>query len=225
MRHVKFTMVSNREMGGEGIVPNIFKNWSNYMPTGDFGIGHDLIEHSTKENGFVWQELVAFGAILYVRNWGIYIRNNGIFKGDAITEQAKALAWEMPNVFRDSETEIEFPEMPKYKLTREEKQKLRYFMHTFRTEANKAFDSEEETELDAETFDKIENVIGYGFAKAKKRYSQHDVYNVFHMKELIQNEVKRRWNTLCEYTDSGVEFTLSYDIANGHCEIRHNWIF
>jgi len=49
---------------------------STYMPIGGMGVAHDLLEHRRNDEGSVRDELLAFGAMLYVRGEGGYWNRN-----------------------------------------------------------------------------------------------------------------------------------------------------
>jgi len=52
---------------------------STYIPIGGMGVAHDLLEHRQGDEGTVKDELLAFGAILYVRGLGGYFQRKGSY--------------------------------------------------------------------------------------------------------------------------------------------------
>lgn len=225
MRHVKFT-VETKE-GAEGIIPNIFKNWASYFPTTGYAIGHDLIDHTTKETGEVWQEFRALGAHLFVCDFGKFDKGeNSRYKS-----HIKRKAYDLSSDFTftiDQGFEylgkIDLPTPRKVKLTKGEEMKFKFFFHHLSFELQRMGEySESAVNFWNENKDVLIGWMRVGFANAKRRYNG-DANMAFYMKDVLKQLVERKMRELSNYADTGEEFTLSFDVSDGYATISHKYL-
>lgn len=71
----QFKKAENDEYGTDGW--RMVGAPSTYFPIGGMGVAHDLLEHRRNDNGTIRDELLAFGAMLYVRGDGGYWARSG----------------------------------------------------------------------------------------------------------------------------------------------------
>lgn len=223
MRHIKFTVEGHEEFG-TGIVPKIFKNWKSYTPSGAYGLAHDLLDHSTKETGEVWQEFKALGANVFHSNFGL--RNKTPYFSGTPLSKGDSLGREVEQIYSDAnnwDVEINYPQTPKYKLTKGEEAKFAEFEKGFKHGIQMQWEEIFEDLEDCPHLKDLQNIlewIKYGFYRAKRRFKNESAMSDF-LKENIKKEVHRKWDALMDYEDSGVEFTISLDYENGYARISH----
>ena len=70
MRTFKFNKCEHEEWGGDGWL--LVGAPSTYWPLGGMGIAHDLLEHTSTDDGSVRDEVMALGAALFTRGEGGY---------------------------------------------------------------------------------------------------------------------------------------------------------
>lgn len=96
VRIIKMQIVTGEDTGTPGFVPEMWDNWSNYMPSAGAGFGHDIIEHGLmKQTGAFDEEVAAHGAVLFTTNFLNYL-DRGWYS------PAEGLASGMPSQFRES---------------------------------------------------------------------------------------------------------------------------
>jgi hypothetical protein len=225
MRHVRFTVHSDEEMGGVGIIPLIYRNWESFTPS--TMPGHDLIDHTTKEEGKIWQELRALGANLYIENWQKKRYRFFSTKDSLITWVGKDMGGEsLQNILEDSDYE-DIPMAPQVKLTKEEEGNFQEFWHGFRWGT---INAEQNDYLYGGTFEwykkhkkEILSWFRYGYANAKRRYKGEPKLASY-AKEKLNKVVEKAMPILEEYADTGEVFTLSFDFWDGYAKISHRWI-
>lgn len=69
MKHHKVELVwgEDRELGGEGWIPKLNPSFNAMQ---GFGVAHDVMEHTDLISGSLEEEMLAFGAMLYIRGDG-----------------------------------------------------------------------------------------------------------------------------------------------------------
>ena len=219
MRHVKFKMETDQEFTGEvGIVPNIHDQWEHYIPSQPFGLGHDLLDHATKERGYFYQEMAALGSAAFRTNFGRHLPN-------LVSPYAQVCSWDFISSLRDND---EIIDAPKYNLTKEETAKLDQFLADVRPFAIEGW----EGEFAYDDYDDLTNFFEndqnwqrlcdwykYGFSRAKRRF-KGDAWTMYTLRERIESAVQSVWSQLMQWADSGREFSLAIDYENGYAEVR-----
>lgn len=229
-RNIRFT-VQHDEDFGIGIVPLIFSQWGSYRPTTN--IGHDLIDHSIKEVGEVWQEFRALGANMFVHQFGRELKSFGNYDNrHYAVYRGEIFAKDFNQIFRDAdEFEVNFglPKVPKFHLTRKEKSLFNLFFYGIEREFARDKDldgtANEYTAIDEVWKNQAGEIKGwmmYGFYLAKKRYNGEYAWAA-DMKEILNRTLRDKMKSLEEYVDSGEVFTLSYSIEDYNAEISHRW--
>src|SRR3954468_20450265 len=112
MRFVKFTVEENEEYGGNGILPKIFGDWTNYLPSYGRTLAHDLLEHGTKETGGIDEEFAAIGSFLFVRDF-----NRMLAPSRYPTTIEKSMASGLPRQYEESTRPVR-PAPKAYGLTK-----------------------------------------------------------------------------------------------------------
>lgn len=224
MRYVKCKVVIDEEFGDSGILPNIFKNWTNYSPAVAVrALNHDLIEHGCRETGTFHQEIAALGSYLFTR----------LLSGNVPTafwSNERLAAFNLTRTWRES-TVSGLPTAPKVIiLDSYDHATLDSFFREMRPEVNKeweqSFDEEfggedEEGEIPVcpyttdENWPKMVGWMKYGYARARRRYnSPYMAYKLF---QSIGNEIEKFWPLVSE--NIGETFTIALDIENGEARI------
>lgn len=224
MRHVKLIVEEDYESGIVGLVPKIYKDWTNYMPSSSFGLAHDLLEHSGKQTGAIDEEFAAHGAYLFVRDFGKH------YSGNINTNLATGISRQF------TESTIDIRPAPKaYGLSIEDSNRLDAFLSLHSSAVERdwisdyapsvMYDEDDEAPTcpfsDDETWERICGWIRSGYARAKRRF-KNDKGTAYFLFQNIQNVVEKElpsWQiTECVNTD--VEFTLSMDYESGWVEVR-----
>jgi hypothetical protein len=215
---------SDSHFGGFGIVPNIFRNWESYRPT--LAPGHDLIDHTTKERGEVYQELRALGAYLFSSQFG---KNHTIWnKTQTITrviEIGKNLADDLETTLIDADTygfDITLPETPKFHLSKDEKLHFKLIVQGIENVVESNSDYDDDYSLSS-TFWKENSFaviewLKYGFANAKRRY-KGEFYYSWDMRMKLNKYVQEKTSYLENFCDTNEELTLGYDVESGEISI------
>jgi len=230
MRHVKLTVCEWEEIGELGFVPNIFSRWNSYNPTQGNALAHDLMEHSTKETGEIYQELKALGAYLYVRDFtrnipDFWSREGGLL--GKLNRVGENISSDLVNIYRDIDEyagDSSIPEIAPRRFSKGIEDLLRPIFIKFRNTAVNIWrgenDVEEGDEFDdcpyADKLDLIEAWIREGYYLARKRYKGEYVYHVF---EAITRESNKFFQN--NEVFEGEVVTLSYNL-DGHCRITRN---
>lgn len=229
MRFVKFRMATDEEITGEiGVLPNIHQNWPNYMPSQPSGLGHDLLEHGTKETGAFDEECAALGGSLFVRDFGALIRNP-FYSID------KIMARDLVSAIRDCARGGDIRTAPKSKLETHHDEQISAIMHDARPEAISGwvseyggdFDEDYSEENPFEDDEKWNRIVGWvksGFARANRRF-KGEQYTAYALFQSIEREFKKYWDSLLTHADTGMEFTIALDYENGCASMQYSdWL-
>lgn len=209
---------------GVGLVPNIYKNWESYIPS--FELGHDLIEHGTKESGEVYQEFQALGAWLFTSNFG---RN----RESRIFPMENLMLSSIETTIDDAIGNIiEIPDTPKFYITKKESDKIALLIHGVVSEMQKQIDREgEEDENESSRFflanrDALVKHIAYGFVKAKKRYAGEH-YGAWQTREKLDSLFNRQERqAIAQHIEDGgsLTVTIAYSINDAYVyKIMPSW--
>ncbi len=224
MRHVKLTVREWEETGELGFVPNIFRGWDSYRPSR--GLSHDLLEHTTKETGEVWQEYRALGGWMYVRD---FTRNTPMGMTytllEALKRTGELISSDLFQINSDANefgVEEDIPYIAPRKFSEGIEDKLKVVFRAFRDTAKEMWDIESGNEEGDEFYvecpyidklDLIENWIREGYFQARRRFKGEYVYHVF---EAINREGENFFKN--NEVFEGEQVTLSYNL-DGHCRI------
>ncbi|HNC58620.1 MAG TPA: hypothetical protein PLP33_24545 [Leptospiraceae bacterium] len=223
--------------GRIGLVPEIYYDWyestqgknGGYMPA--LILGHDLVDHGSKESGSLENELKAIGSLMwrtdmFCNQLGFYIPPQ---------ERVKAILIEIINDAHELNN-YSFPDVSvPPKVCRFDKDEIEEISNVFNQAWNnfveyflKSFDtwneSEEKEEKDyflqwcEDSKKNVLNWIIYGFWYAsRKRYAGHDSYHIQRLCRLIDEETEKVTNGLNE-EDLGKKFMFSYSVR--YCEVK-----
>jgi hypothetical protein len=226
MRHVKFITAENVNTGEIGALPFIFKKWAN-KETGEGAyepyqsLGHDLIDHTTKETGEIWQEFRALGAYAFNTEFGAFA-NISEFWG-----RGKSTAWKLgaqaagniESTIGDSSDALhcKMPMARKVHLTKKEKGNFQEFYTALCREfyANEYLEGEVK-EYFHENKREILSWFKLGYVNAKRRYSG-DAYSAFTTKQAIETVLNKHNNI---FNQAGDVYSLGIDVSNGYVELR-----
>lgn len=226
MRFVKFKVVSDDESGSFGVLPNIFQNWPNYSPSiAVSNLGHDLVEHGTRETGAFHQEVAATGSYLFTRLlsgnvsvprnlWANYASSN------------KASEWKVSTIDY-------LPPAPKVLiLDKETNDMLDSFIAKMKPELEKEWISEYDTwnmapdekippcpYTTAEVWPDMVGWLKFGYARASQRYKGNS-WIAYMLYKNIEKTIFDNWNRLEQYGGTEQEFTLALDKESGQVELR-----
>jgi hypothetical protein len=220
-RHVKFQVVTDQETGECGILPNIFRSWSNYSPAiGVGGLGHDLLEHGTRETGAFHQEVAAHGGYGFIRLLSGHLDHYG--------NNAYNVTIGFARSWRDS-TYAGIADPPKMIiLSKIEHEQIDNLFAEARVHAINEWAAEQWSldgivpecpYTDIENWSKIIQWFKYGFARAKKRFKGNS-YAAWKTFGKIGDVIDKNWDNLVEHADTGREFTLVIDYDNGDAWLR-----
>ncbi len=227
MKHIKFTIVEDERTGDYGALPNIFRNWDSYIAS--FGLGHDLIEHSTKagqETGEVFQELRALGAHLFVGNFDRHKKMSQYFERSP-KGAGKSFASDLDSTLTDQEEGIDaLPKAPQAKLTKGEEADFAEFWKGVRRGIIEFREYDQEGETTKFYWRNRAEILAwlkYGFYLAKKRY-KGDSWGAYEMRETIIPDTLRKFaDDIDQEAREGEQFTLNYSVENRYCEITNGW--
>lgn len=229
MRFVKFTMATDEEITGEvGVLPKIHRNWSNYMPSQPRGLGHDLLEHGTKETGAFDEECAALGGSLFVRDFGAHIQNP-FYSID------KIMTMDLVSSIRDCSRGGDIRTAPKFKLEDYHEEQINSIMEGARPEAitswvseyGNDFDEDYSEENPFENDEKWARIVGWvksGFARANRRF-KGEQYTAFALFRSVEREFEKYWQSLLSHADTGIEFTIALDYESGCASMQYSdWL-
>jgi len=226
MRYVRFQVVDDEDYGDYGILPDIFRNWTNYSPAiAVNALGHDLVEHGAREYGAFHQEVAAIGGYLFTRLFSGHAQNS-------FWTPRQLAASDMARTWNES-TEEGLPDPPKVIiLDKYHNEVLDEFFNGFREaivaewESNAAdFAIDEDEELPVcpyateENWPKFLGWLKYGYSRAYRRFKGDDsvAYRTY---TNINQVISRYWEDLKMYADTGTKFTLAIDYSTGDVELR-----
>lgn len=229
-KHVRCLATWDNEGAGTfGLVPLTLMAWFEGFDTGGFlpglQLGHDILEHSPKDDGSMEREFKALGA-------GVWISSFYVRYGNFMRSSESVFAGNIEGTIRDGFYNG-LPTIPASKPypNFEDKDDLWEF---FNAEFDGIKDSlprdlsldyeyegegiGEETQALIDWIDSNKQAIfdwvayGYWYASAK-RYKNHDSYAVWLPREAI-NKLK------LDHIEEGYEYTISYDLQNAHAEVK-----
>jgi hypothetical protein len=215
MRHVKLDVIKCEHTGELGFRPKMFSGWSSYIA--GTSLGHDLIDHGTKEWGEVWQEFRALGAYLFVSQFGEYKESN--FLNNSI---GKSIFYDFTSTLSDLYSSPKLHSAPKVKLEGWEEDSFAELWEDFSECFVEGQDNDEcgENAYFFENKDAILSWFRYGYKKAKDRYNGNS-WNAWSMRNEISDFLRDKWEKN-EFFEGDVA-TLSYSVKTGEINLKRQY--
>lgn len=222
MRKVRLEVIECEHTGELGFRPKIFSGWESYVA--GVQLSHDLIDHSTKEWGEIWQEFKAFGANLFVTEFGNYDENLGFFsKGENQTQKkGYSMGTELESIILDGDFFSSLKVAPKVSLDSEEKSNFEEFWKGYCNAINSRDEDDEDDakEYFDENGDNILAWIKYGFKCAKNRLGEYNSYEAFCTKKRIDSALTNYWKETSP--SEGHEVTINIDVERCSVELTNS---
>jgi hypothetical protein len=242
--------IETGEMTGEpGFVPEMWRNWANYMPSAGRGFGHDIIEHGLMtQTGAFDEEVAAHGAILFTTNF-LNTEPRRFFT------PAESLASGMSSQFKESTVDY-IREAPKHRgVSWDERRQIKEFALEYVAKIAKEWYDEAYTDYctkdevcdnypcgetlfcvgacqdpcdceecnnpfeGRESFRKIFGWMLYGYGRAKRGY-KGEQWTAYQMKKEIETVSERAMKNFREYADTGATFIMRLDFNETEVTIK-----
>lgn len=223
MRNVRLEVVEHEDTGSKGFRPCIFANWPGYIPM--IALGHDLIDHTTKENGEVWQELRAFGANLFVSDFGNLERLYTSAGQTNTNYKGQLMGGELESILSDAyanDTVDALKMAPKVSFDSEIEEQFAELWTGYKAAFKSSFADETAIDYFNSYSEEILSWFRYGFKLAAKRFN-NDSYQAFTLKERINKTLQQSWK-LDDYM-IGEKLTLQIDFDNLEVNVKRNYIY
>jgi hypothetical protein len=197
MIHRKFIHEYSDKYGSWGWRPAWMPNFD---PLQGMGIAHDILEHFPGDDGSVEGELMAHGAMLFVRGEGYFNQDRFNYQSDAL----ETIAGDVPDLLYDelfwAGRTLGTP--PRHIVEEEDEERLRTITHHAMSEARmsigwRAGDHKDDLTafLNKEMDERVLGWLRRGFVRAQHRYrriSKDSVLHVFKVIEQAADEYLRR---------------------------------
>lgn len=223
MKIIRFNVAEDTDSGAGnyGLVPDFVNTylWTEFNPL-KFGmtVAHDSLEHHRNESGQVWEEMRAFGAIMYVRRWDEWFNQNNSFVSyeDSLATDITLMG------FMELHHRNEFmPEPRRVILKGEDRENFDYWIPKIKRSVLRqliqeasGYDSETVKAIKdcfRENWHRVEGWFKVGFQDAKRRYEYRgeNAYDLFCSIEQCIDDYK--FYDIEEVFYSGGQYVLRYD--------------
>jgi hypothetical protein len=209
-----FTLETHEEYGEIGLRPS---NEPNADPLGGMSTAHDMLEHMPGADFGVADELIAFGAILYVRGKTGWWAHQGRYICDPVDNMVA----EMPEILRHIE-EIGFMPAPSTRPLHDEycEERIQRLVLKIPENAKKNGDVDI-LDLAEEHTEDIRSYLRIGVQRARRRYRHHDIWNVMETFNKIMETADKEIEHYKEWADTRTEVRISANIR--HVEVHTQW--
>jgi hypothetical protein len=228
---------TGEDTGFAGFVPEMWRNWENYMPSAGAGFGHDIIEHLGEQTGAFDEELAAHGGVLFTTEFLATENAHPIYT------PAQSLASGMASSQWQESTVDHIRNPPRARLSWDERRELKEFVLEYVEAMAKEWKDEkgrdcyecetnDETDDDGEptcvcvnpfegkeAFRRIFGWMLYGYARAKRTYKGEN-FKAYQMKKEVEKVSEKAMQNFGDYADSGAVFTMRLDFNRVEVTIK-----
>jgi hypothetical protein len=207
MIHAVFEWREDKEFGGTGW---ILKGFPDFNISKGFTISHDVLEHFEDGDGSLAHEMMAFGAMIFIRGETGWFENRPYGK-----PTPEALAGDIANFLEEvnaDENEIEEPPS-----TVPSEEHIEELIQEIMISGVKQYADDSDSEIPALVTEAANRMIGWlriGYARAAVRYKDHEGYEVMCCFNRI-TEMSKRF----EHEDFG-ELHVYVDLASEDLDVK-----